>query len=241
MFWKLSFLLLIMYIGITKLYYVDLEYDNTYYDLELERNGKAIEQCIYVNTTPLAPMYKKTKVISLLDEKQCNLLIHDANCNAKNSNGWMLRRHDNYPTTDMELKNIQSFPIVNNRLHIILSAVEKQFDVPSDILRVTDLFIARYDANKQNSLKRHTDGSEYSFVIALNDDFEGGGTRINNKNIKLGTGECLIFCGKNYHSGIKVVSGVRYIIAGFIEIISKDWYENVVSKGVNVVSRKEQV
>ena len=237
MFWKILFSLIITYLTITKFYYIHLEYDNTYYDLELERNSKAIEQGIYVNTTPLAPVYKKTKIIRLLDEKQCNLLIHDANCRAKNSNGWQIRRHDNYPTTDMELKNILSFPVVNNRLHIILSEIEKQFDVPSDLLLVTDLFIARYDNNKQNSLKRHTDGSEYSFVIALNDNFEGGGTRINSKDIKLKTGECLIFCGKNYHSGIKVVSGVRYIIAGFIEIISKDWYQSTLSKGVNIIAK----
>ena len=44
----------------------------------------------------------------------------------------------------------------------------------------------------QKSLNYHNDGSEFSFIIALNEDFTGGGTHFKEKNklIKLGIGDC---------------------------------------------------
>ena len=39
------------------------------------------------------------------------------------------------------------------------------------------IFVVRYDHDKQPNLVSHTDSSDVSFNILLNDEFEGGGTR----------------------------------------------------------------
>ena len=62
------------------------------------------------------------------------------------------------------------------------------------------------------------DGSEFSFIIALNEDYEGGGTRFikKNKTIHLNRGDIVVFCGQTKHEGLEVTKGVRYILPGFI-------------------------
>ena len=70
----------------------------------------------------------------------------------------------------------------------------------------------------KNSLDFHIDGNEFSFIIALNDNYEGGGTHFKNLNqiMKINKGDCLLFCGQRYHGGSKVLKGIRYVLAGFI-------------------------
>jgi len=125
---------------------------------------------------------KKTFKINLLTNDECKLLIHDANEAAKNE-GWLLDRHANYPTTDLEIKNIVSSSIVYSKLNKIYDVIQAQYNVPSNMLKATDLFLVRYDSNLQNKLKKHKDGSEFSFIIALNENFTGGGTCINKTSI----------------------------------------------------------
>ena len=90
-------------------------------------------------------------------------------------------------------------------------------------LGIGEVFIAKYSAarGKQRRLKAHEDGSDFSFVIALNDGhkYEGGGTKFTKTNEikrvdKKGSG--VTFCGKNKHEGLPVTKGVRYILAGFM-------------------------
>ena len=65
-------------------------------------------------------------------------------------------------------------------------------------------------------------GTPYSFVLALNINYEGGGTQFfkNKHNEQIykakSRGSAVVFNGKNPHSGVKVTSGVRYILTGFI-------------------------
>ena len=174
-------------------------------------------------------------ITSIILSLKLSIRIHYANEAAKNE-GWLLDRHANYPTTDLEIKNIVSSSIVYSKLNKIYDVIQAQYNVPSNILKATDLFLVRYDSNLQNKLKKHKDGSEFSFIIALNNDFTGGGTCINKTINKLDTGKCLIFCGQNRHSGIKINSGTRYIVAGFIEIIDRgfcgDRYELAFDKSL---------
>jgi hypothetical protein len=72
-------------------------------------------------------------------------------------------------------------------------------------------------------LSQHRDGSELSFVITLNDPatFKGGGTRFIADDIIVepdtpGTG--VFFSGGQLHSGVEVVKGTRYILAGFVRV-----------------------
>ena len=88
-------------------------------------------------------------------------------------------------------------------------------------LTIDELFVAKYsggDLNVQNELKPHEDGSEFSFIIALNDGYIGGGTHFvkQNKTVHLNTGDVVIFCGQTKHAGLPVIKGKRYILPGFI-------------------------
>ena len=70
----------------------------------------------------------------------------------------------------------------------------------------------------QNSLEPHEDGSEFSFIIGLNDTYSGGGTHFIKKDVTvhLNQGDVVIFCGQTRHEGLPILSGTRYILPGFI-------------------------
>jgi hypothetical protein len=107
----------------------------------------------------------------------------------------------------------------------ILPALSHLFGFPVQDLSMEDLFLAKYSAAKgqQSSLVQHRDDSELSFVITLNDNFQGGGTKfiLENTNVtvaptKAGTG--VLFCGRMLHAGVEVHDGTRYILAGFVRV-----------------------
>jgi hypothetical protein len=89
-------------------------------------------------------------------------------------------------------------------------------------LRVSDLFIAKYDAStpdRQRELGPHVDKSQWSFVIALNTDFTEGGTYFFDlEQMWLAdAGHAILFHGMHMHAGYAINSGIRYIIAGFCD------------------------
>ena len=88
--------------------------------------------------------------------------------------------------------------------------------------------VVKYSIGGQTFLEPHTDGSEFSFVLKLNDDFIGGGTYFVDINKKISTsiGSAVIFCGKNKHMGLEITQGTRYILAGFLNIENKLFCEN---------------
>lgn len=64
-----------------------------------------------------------------------------------------------------------------------------------------------------------TDESTHSFVLALNNDFEGGGTYFydSDTTIRADTGSVLSFRGDDIrHGGEPIQSGTRYILAVFL-------------------------
>ena len=64
--------------------------------------------------------------------------------------------------------------------------------------------------------------SPFAFVVPLNDGFEGGGTQfveIEGAPIfRPAVGAALLFSGKNRHRGMETTEGVRYILAGFVDV-----------------------
>ena len=64
--------------------------------------------------------------------------------------------------------------------------------------------------------------SPFAFVVPLNDGFEGGGTQfveIEGAPIfRPAVGAALLFSGKNRHRGLETTEGVRYILAGFVDV-----------------------
>lgn len=94
--------------------------------------------------------------------------------------------------------------------------------------------------------KIDTDESTHSLIIALNDNYEGGGTYFLNDNItiKLKTGQILSFNGNELeHGGEAITKGIRYIIAVFlyhddtsnnIDYINKDNnINNIINDNIN--------
>ncbi len=161
----------------------------------------------------------------ILTKDECDIIVKEGEEYA-NANKWTTDRHDSYPTTDNEItKQWYSYNKIVYSIHNkIIPEIVKLFKVNPEIIGINEIFISKYSDGGQTYLKPHRDGSEFSFIISLNSDFTGGGTEfINlNKHVLLKTGDCLVFSGQEKHKGVKIKSGTRYIIAGFLGIIKED-------------------
>ena len=145
---------------------------------------------------------KEYKIIeNLIPNNICNNIINEAKLKTKDS-GWLKKRHDNYPTTDIPFdKNWENYNFIYNKItNKIFNVISNMYNVKIKKLSINELFVVKYSTEGQRELEYHEDGSEFSFIIGLNYDYRGGGTtfKFNNKNIKLNVGSCLIFSGQNY-------------------------------------------
>lgn len=86
---------------------------------------------------------------------------------------------------------------------------------------VTSIQLAKYsDCNISKGNWHFDEDSDITLVVTLNNDFEGGGTKIKPYGSeleitipKLEIGECLLFRGKhNLHKGLQVTKGTRHIL-----------------------------
>ena len=135
---------------------------------------------------------------------------------------WTTDRHDDYPTNDLpvtdELPNTTN--LVNSLIEDFSEVYSKHFDdVDSSCIMLEEAFVARYSPEKQSSLAEHTDGSTFSFVCALNDNFQGGGTHFVelDQSFHPKKGQCVLFAGgMQKHMGLPTTDGTRYILTGFL-------------------------
>ena len=107
----------------------------------------------------------------------------------------------------------------------IIPKIETVFEFDKEFVDVNDLFLIRYTAGRQNALRCHKDGSFFSFIVPLNDDFEGGGTQLPCEGgdvVKPDVGHAIVFCGQQMHRGLPVTRGTRYVLAGFLREMIKD-------------------
>ena len=138
-------------------------------------------------------------------------------------NQWKNDRHRSYPTYDFELTEVSRYytivlGILYNQL---FPEISKKFGVNEENIGINELFVVKYHMNGQKELRAHTDGSDISFIIGLNENFTGGGTYFTKTEdlVKLSTGDCLVFYGgENEHRGNKITSGTRYILTGFLHL-----------------------
>jgi tetratricopeptide (TPR) repeat protein len=169
-----------------------------------------------------------TQVITPIE---CEKVIQSAEKYAKQT-GWTTSRHYAVPTTDIPLHDLADlrpwfYTVWSERIRPIL---RDQFKLNTtrastrtrDIF-IHDAFVVRYDATGgQRNLPPHYDESTHSFIIALNTDYEGGGTYIHalNKALKPEVaGGMISFCGGELlHSGDSVVEGTRFVIVAFCYI-----------------------
>jgi hypothetical protein len=182
-------------------------------------------------TTPVhfstsSPLKDVHVVPLLLTKQQCTFLVDLAIAYTKANGGWQMDRHRTHKTTDIDIAVCGGELLDTCNAHLetrILPLMANLFEVSMVDLAVEDLFVARYCANKgqQSALCPHRDGSELSFVITLNDSFQGGGTRFMDDDIIVapdtpGTG--VFFTGCQLHSGVEVTEGTRYILTGFVRV-----------------------
>ena len=78
-----------------------------------------------------------------------------------------------------------------------------------------------YRYTKDQRFKRHRDGSYirneteasyYTFMVYLNDEYEGGSTTFKDREVKPQTGKGLIFLHDLWHEGTAVTSGKKYVL-----------------------------
>ena len=184
---------------------------------------------------------KKYQIINKIFSKEFCVDIIDESENYASKYKWKTDRHEYYPTVDnLIVKEMVMYdPIMKIIKTTIFNKIAKLYDINPSYLGINEVFIIKYSIGGQTYLDFHKDGSEFSFIIALNDDFDGGGTKFkyNNKTVKLNTGDCLIFSGQNEHKGLEITSGKRYILAGFLHYGEENYcekYLNEIDKNKNV-------
>jgi len=158
--------------------------------------------------------------VRLLTPHECALIVFEAERHTKDR-GWTTKRHMRYPTTDVPMSDLpMGNTLVLHRVYRrIVPKIVSVFEFDRELVDVNDLFLIRYTAGRQNSLGCHKDGSLFSFIVPLNDDFEGGGTQLPCEGgdvMKPDVGHAIVFCGQQMHRGLPVTRGTRYVLAGFL-------------------------
>lgn len=177
------------------------------------------------NTNPCELIYIKQDCFDYIVKKNvitkndCINIINEATQFGL-KNGWKEKRHKYYPTYDNQItKSWKVFPkikyVINNFVKPYFSL---KYKVDMKDIVTNEIFVVKYMMNKQRFLKEHKDGSEFSFILALNNNYKGGGTKLHyiDKIIKLNTSDILLFSGQHLHSGESITFGERWIVTGFL-------------------------
>lgn len=154
----------------------------------------------------------------LFTKEFCEKVIREAEHCAK----WQRKRHQFYPTTDMLLTEF-GFDEIYHRIlveYVYPMSIHKwhlEGKVWEDL--ASENFIIKYDASVQGHLSLHHDNGSISCVLALNDDFVGGGTYFEKYKVlhngKVGHISVHPSVITHRHGGRPVEEGQRFIIVSF--------------------------
>ncbi|KAL3934911.1 MAG: hypothetical protein SGBAC_009470 [Bacillariaceae sp.] len=163
--------------------------------------------------------------------------------------GWQKKRHQIHSTTDL---NVITDPFskqdrqwINQKLNSRLApTIERLYGVPQGSIRANDIFVIRYDGDRQASLNPHTDDGDVTFSALLSDGFTGGGTNYYNRHdqyyheegnspyqpqphevfahVLPEIGQMTLFRSSITHEGVQVTKGRRYLLIGFLNIDNVD-------------------
>lgn len=171
----------------------------------------------------------------LLDPLECNEIIRksedraaqrslDATATAQARDGWLTKRHLEYPTTDQEVGDIPALAHLREELaeKRLFPLLERHFRVPSSSMEILDMFVVKYDEHGQKKLRPHRDKGALTFNIALSpmSNYTGGGMRLTYWGTKLNVvqGHVIVHPGQLLHEGVKLSKGTRYIIVGHVKV-----------------------
>lgn len=163
-------------------------------------------------------------VFPLFTEEFCSLLIQQA----EESQKWTMNRHYFYPTCDMLITELG--------LQDYYQRILEEFVYPVAIQKwalegkewatlSSENFIIKYDEAVQGHLALHHDSAAISMVLALNDDYEGGGTYFwrQQKLHKGKTGYISIHPSviTHRHGARAVTKGKRFVLVSFCNRIKQ--------------------
>ena len=203
---------------------------------DVDGNGNG-ERCVDFGVrarSPYWPSYRAAHVLQNHPTKGFTVdvragLVAMGEAVAAASGGWRTDRHDNYPTTDFSVKDdlpprFSKQVLALARLWVLPHVAELAGVFASD-LRLADLFIVKYevreDGSSQQQLAPHEDGSTWTFSMGLNNasEYEGGGCRFHQHSIgdvHSSSSTVLMHYGKLRHEGLRITSGKRYLLVGFV-------------------------
>ena len=159
----------------------------------------------------------------LVNKDFCDELIREA----EKFGQWTTERHDNYPTHDILLNSFGYGEIWDSILHEYAHPVSSYVWGLAGFVgnMKNESFIAKYDLeseNAQTDLSCHHDASDYTFVVSLNEDYEGGGTWFPRQKylVNRPVGEIVVHPTITHKHGARAVtSGIRYVLITFCKKI----------------------
>ncbi|KAG7393610.1 hypothetical protein PHYPSEUDO_007447 [Phytophthora pseudosyringae] len=141
--------------------------------------------------------------------------------------GWCKERHASYQTTDMPCHQVAALNswVRSTLADRLFPQIAKRYKLPkTQRLLFRDLFFVKYEARhgERSQLALHRDGSVLSFNVLLNsaDDFTGGGTYFDGtkRTVHIAQGDAAVHSGKVLHAGAPVLTGIRQILVGFLDV-----------------------
>jgi hypothetical protein len=162
-----------------------------------------------------------------IPKETCQKLIQWAEDYGTNEGGWTTSRHYAVPTNDVPIHKVPKLlEWFQHWMSTDCQALLREQFQTHRRFYVHDAFLVRYSAAATSRfLPLHYDESTHSMVLALNDDFEGGGTYFFNVDSTLSPlcGSLVTFRGDQMlHGGNVVTKGTRYIVAVFLYLDDDD-------------------
>ena len=97
----------------------------------------------------------------------------------------------------------------------LLSILEQ--NLPNNLTYISDrMYVTKYDVGQECT--SHTDPSDITAIILLNNDFHGGDLIINKRKVTLKMGDAIIFSDRLVHSVNKITNGTRYALSIWLNI-----------------------
>jgi hypothetical protein len=137
----------------------------------------------------------------------------------KNHDGYNVK--DDLPAEDTFLNSIPEAAAIYEAsiAQVVREAVSS---IAHEVHNYTQQYpwIARYTPERIPGLQVHTDNSDITLIISLNNQFEGGGTYFPKLRLKVTPrpGYGILFYSKMPHRSVPVTSGKRYILVEFFKL-----------------------
>lgn len=133
------------------------------------------------------------------------------------SNKPIVDKHSEYINKLIKYSNIYYCDITNQKLLTVL----KQFIAPTDFDHIYSIHWIKYESGYE--CLEHIDMESYTtYILNLNDEFEGGELFVNGINTESKQGDIVIFNGmKDKHRVSKVTKGIREVLVIWISPTSK--------------------